>query len=78
MECSCRKGPVRVHFEKNGRGGKVVSIISNIPLADLEKVAKELKTSLGTGGSVKDQTIEIQGDKVTAIKAWLVKKGYKV
>ena len=74
--CRCSKGPVRVHLEKNGRGGKVVSVISNIPRKDLEKVAKELKSSLGTGGSVKDQVIEIQGDKISSIKTWLTKKGY--
>ena len=52
-------------------------MISNIPSKDLDLVAKELKSALGTGGSVKDPLIEIQGDKVAAIEAWLVKKGYK-
>ena len=71
------KKPVKVHLEKKGRGGKTVSVISNIPSKDLDLVAKELKSALGTGGSVKDPLIEIQGDKVAAIEAWLVKKGYK-
>lgn len=76
--CRCHKGPIKVRLEKNGRGGKVVSIVTNLPLKDLDKIGKELKVALGTGGAVKNETIEIQGDKVSAIQTWLIKKGYKL
>jgi translation initiation factor 1 len=56
------------------RKGKIVTVISGLHTygaARLEKMAKELKTSLGTGGTVKDGRIEIQGDKAELVKAWL-------
>jgi predicted translation initiation factor SUI1 len=61
----------RIYIEK--RGGKKVTIISGLHTygeARLEAMAKELKTMLGTGGTVKNGIIEIQGDKVESIKAY--------
>ena len=57
------------------RRGKIVTVISGLHTygsARLEAIAKELKTSLGVGGTVKDGIIEIQGDKHKQIKAFLV------
>ena len=65
----------KIRFEK--RAGKVVTVISGLHTygsTRLEGIAKELKTTLGAGGTVKNGIIEIQGDKVTAIKAWFAKQ----
>ena len=66
---------LRTRIEKKGRGGKTATIISGFigPEKDLEDLARTLKTHCGTGGSVKDGEIIIQGelkDKViTKLKA---------
>ncbi len=58
------QGPVRISRNSKGRGGKTVTLITGIPLAgsELKQLAKKLKALCGTGGTVKDNTIEIQGD----------------
>jgi translation initiation factor 1 len=64
----------KIRLEK--RAGKAVTVIAGLHTYGskrLETIAKELKTILGTGGTVKNGTIEIQGDKAAAIKAWFVK-----
>ena len=64
----------KIHLEK--RAGKAVTVISGLHtygIKRLEAIAKELKSTLGTGGTVKNGTIEIQGDKVEPIKTWFVK-----
>ena len=45
---------------------------------DLKKIASELKNRCGTGGSVKDSVIMIQGDHRETVKAELKKRGFKV
>ena len=57
-------GPVRVLFETKGRKGKAVTVIAGLQMSEERMVqyAKELKQKLGTGGSVKDGAIELQGD----------------
>ena len=64
----------KIRFEK--RAGKTVTVIAGLHTygsARLNAIAKELKTTFGTGGTVKDGTIEIQGDRVADIKAWFKK-----
>ena len=58
-------GSVRVLFETKGRKGKAVTIIAGLKMSEEQMVqyAKELKQKLGTGGSVKDGAIELQGDQ---------------
>lgn len=69
---------VRLRTESR-RYGKSVTVLEGFdPTLDLEPVAKELKTKLGTGGTVKDRTIELQGDHRKAATAWLKEKGYKL
>ncbi len=70
---------VRVGRETKGRRGKGVTIISELPLDQdgLTEVAAKLKTRLGTGGTVKDGRIEIQGDHRDRIVAELEAMGYR-
>lgn len=73
-------GIVRLHRESKGRGGKGVTLIKGIPLAEpeLKKLSKDLKQICGTGGTVKDGVIEIQGEQRDKLKAALEKKGFTV
>ena len=71
---------VRVGRETKGRGGKGVTIISDLPLDEtgLTELATKLKTRLGTGGTVKDGRIEIQGDHRDRLVAEVEGMGYRV
>ena len=71
---------VRVGRQTKGRRGKGVTVISGLPLAgaELAQLATELKKKCGTGGTVKDQTIEIQGDHRDALVAELASRGWTV
>ena len=64
--------------DKSGRRGKQVTIIKNIQHNPqvIEEMAKKLKQQLGTGGTVKGKSIEIQGDHLNKIKALLEKEGF--
>ena len=57
-------GPARVRLERQGRGGKVVSVVDNLTghPARIEEIAKALKSKCGAGGTVKGRVVEIQGD----------------
>ncbi|WED29279.1 stress response translation initiation inhibitor YciH [Vibrio sp. DW001] len=73
-------GIVRIQKQTKGRKGKGVCIVTGLDFDDtaLKLVAAELKKVCGCGGSVKDGTIEIQGDNREKIKAHLEKKGFTV
>jgi translation initiation factor 1 len=73
-------GIVRVHREKKGRRGKVVSVIAGVALdaKGLQRLAKQLKRKCGAGGTVKDGAIEIQGDHRDVLVDELGKRGYTV
>jgi len=87
-KCSCKKNPqappkddvIRISRQTKGRKGSGVSIITGVPLADneLKALAKQLKTKCGSGGTVKDGTIEIQGDHRQTLLDELKKKGWTV
>jgi translation initiation factor 1 len=72
-------GVVRIQLKRLG-GGKMASVVSGIPLDEdeLKELARALKQKCGVGGSVKDFTVTIQGDKRNVLKAELEKKGYTV
>lgn len=72
-------GVVRVARETKGRAGKGVTLIKGLPLAEpeLKGVATRMKQLCGTGGTVKDGVIEIQGDNRDKLLAWLLAEGYK-
>ena len=68
---------VRVRLEKKGRGGKEVTTISGIPGSKNDALLHltKLKKKLGTGGSWKDGSLEIQGDRVEQILAYFKDAG---
>ncbi len=70
------KGPC-VSLETSGRNGKGVTIVTGIVMAEtaLEDLGKSLRQSCGTGGTVKDGVIEIQGDHRDKVQQALAKKG---
>lgn len=55
-------GVVRVSRTKAGRGGKTVTLVTGLPAADVAAVGKRLKRLCGSGGTVRDGIVEIQGD----------------
>jgi len=73
-------GPVRVRRETKGRNGKAVTVIAGLPLgsAELAELARQLKKKCGSGGTVQDGAIEIQGDHCDALVAELKKQGWAV
>lgn len=79
QQISPKQQDLRIWLEKNHRGGKEVSVIRNFigTEDEMEKLCKELKTKCGTGGSVKDGEIIIQGDQRKRIADLLTKMGYK-
>lgn len=73
-------GVVRVQRETKGRGGKSVTLVRGLGLEldALSALAKQLKAACGSGGTVKDGVIEVQGDHVATLLAALEKRGYRV
>jgi len=87
--CQCRRaakapqtgdGVVRVGRETKGRKGKGVTVVTGVPLAAdaLGELASKLKRICGSGGTVKDGAIEIQGDHRDLLVAELAKLGWTV
>ena len=73
-------GIVRVSRETKGRGGKAVTVVRGLSLdsASLAKLAQQLKAACGSGGTVKEGAIEVQGDHRDKVIALLQAQGYAV
>jgi len=73
------KQGIRIRRESKGRGGKTVSVVDGLPLDEvaLKTLLKQLKSSLGTGGAVKNGALEIQGEHREKLVVMLEKLGYK-
>ena len=84
-ECVCGRvakvaaaaGPVRVSRQTQGRGGKAVTLISGLTLGpgELETLARALKQRCGSGGTIRDGVIEIQGEHRDTLVAELARRG---
>jgi translation initiation factor 1 len=70
---------VRVQRTKAGKGGKLVTAITGltIPETELKALLKQLKAEAGTGGTVKEGVIELQGDQVSTALAALERAGFR-
>ena len=70
---------VRVQPTRGGKGGKTVTVISGLDLdpAGFKSLLKKLKTRIGSGGTVKEELIELQGDQVDLALELLTKEGYR-
>ncbi len=70
---------VRVQRTRAGKGGKLVTVITGLEIAEAETRAllKTLKNSCGTGGTLKDGVIELQGDQVAAALVALEAAGFR-
>ncbi len=69
---------LKVRLDTKQRAGKAVTLVEGFigTKEDLEDLGKKLKAHCGTGGSVKDGEIIIQGDQRDKVSQWLVKSGY--
>jgi len=87
-QCACKAnanaapmgdGQVRVARQTKGRGGKVVTLVKGLPLdaMALALLGKQLRSACGSGGTVKDGVIEVQGDHVATLMAALAKLGHQ-
>jgi translation initiation factor 1 len=72
------KQKLKIKLETKHRAGKAVTLITGFigKQTDAEELGKKLKSFCGTGGSVKDGEIIVQGDNIEKIKQWLNKNGY--
>ena len=69
---------LKVRLDTKQRAGKAVTLVEGFSgkTEDLEQLGRQLKTHCGTGGSVKDGQIIIQGDQRDKITQWLIARGY--
>lgn len=86
-QCVCKAasvpagdGIVRVSRETKGRGGKAVTLVKGVALGAeaLAELGKKLKAACGSGGTVKEGVIEVQGDHVERVMETLKKLGHTV
>jgi translation initiation factor 1 len=72
-------GAVRVSRRTKGRGGKTVTLVEGLALDSvaLALLGKQLRTACGSGGTVKDGVIEVQGDHCEMVLAALIKGGHR-
>ncbi len=70
----------KLRVEKSGRGGKTVTVVYDLPRNQtfLKDLSGELKRACGTGGTVVDNTVELQGDVRERVRPLLAKKGWTI
>ena len=75
---STSDGTIRVRKESKKRAGRVVCVVEGLAAEQIKSTCKELKSKCGTGGTVKNGVIEIQGDHRDQIRELLESKGLAV
>lgn len=87
FDCACMKVEkvpdqvtVKLRLEKSGRGGKAVTVLYDLPRNPtfLKELATKLKKACGTGGTAKEESVEIQGDYRDRLRQLLPTMGLKV
>ena len=77
-----KPGRVVLRRESAHRGGKTVTVVddfaTHLPISFIENLAKRLRSVCGCGGTAKGRRIEVQGDQVSRIRAFLETEGFKV
>lgn len=86
LACTCKKtktpaksdGVARVFRSTKGRGGKTVTLVTGLALDELAlaELGKQLKAACGSGGTVKDGVIEVQGDHCEQVMQVLGRRGF--
>lgn len=73
------KQTARVAVEKRKKG-KIVTVVRGLPAAgnDLPELLRNLQAVCGAGGTIKDETLEVQGDHTARIREALAKLGYRI
>lgn len=75
-----RKPVIHLRMERKGRGGKTVTVLRGFPdesLSGLMDVLGRMKRDLGTGGTVQETVLELQGDQRERAAAWLQRNGFE-
>ena len=74
------KVTAKLRLESKGRGGKSVTVVDGLPrnAPFVAELLRELKRSLGTGGTAREGALELQGDRRDALRALLVARGFAV
>jgi translation initiation factor 1 len=77
-----KPGRVVLRRETAHRGGKAVTVVddfaTHLPASFIDDVARRLRQACGCGGTIKNRQIEIQGDQVTKVRAFLESEGFQV
>jgi translation initiation factor 1 len=73
-------GPAKMRLETNGRGGKAVTVLFNLPMdeAAAKDLLKSMQAAFGCGGAMKDNTLELRGDVRSKVEALFAKKNLKI
>ena len=80
-DCESKSRKLKIYKEKKGKKGKTVTIISGFRsqnTSQIGKLLRKLKVYCGTGGSLSDQGIQLQGDMQDKVKIFLLKEGYAI
>ena len=72
------KRQVRLERSRSGKKGKLVTVIKGLELKQVEakKILKNLKIACGTGGGLKGDFLELQGDQISKVQEFLIKEGF--
>jgi len=79
--CESKPKKIKIHKEKKGKKGKTITVISGFGSDNTSQIGnllKKLKVYCGTGGSLNDHGIQLQGDMRDKVKFFLRKEGYGI